>query len=62
MSPWLDAELEESEALMGADFHADGLERNRATIEVFAEQAYPRSASWQGASVRTMIFAEFLES
>ena len=26
-SPWLDAELEETEALMGADFHPDGFER-----------------------------------
>lgn len=39
VSPWLDAELEETEALMGADFHAEGFERNRATIEVFSEQA-----------------------
>ena len=40
VSPWLDAELEEVEALMGPDFHADGYERNRDTIEVFAEQAH----------------------
>ena len=39
-SPWMDAELEEVEALMGADFHADGYERNRATVEVFAGQAH----------------------
>lgn len=39
VSPWLDAELEETEALMGADFHAEGFEKNRATIEVFSEQA-----------------------
>src|SRR5579863_10416194 len=39
VSPWLDAELEQTEALMGADFHADGFEKNRATIEVFSEQA-----------------------
>ncbi len=39
VSPWLDAELEETEALMGADFHADGFEKNRAAIEVFSEQA-----------------------
>ena len=37
VSPWLDAELEETEALMGADFHADGFEKNRATIEVFSD-------------------------
>ncbi len=40
VSPWLDAELEEAEALMGSDFHADGFERNRDTIELFAEQAH----------------------
>ena len=33
-SPWLDAELEETEALMGADFHPYGFEKNRATIDV----------------------------
>ena len=40
MSPWLDVELEETEALMGADFHQDGFERNRATIEAFCQQAF----------------------
>jgi 4,5-dihydroxyphthalate decarboxylase len=38
-SPWQDAELEETEAVMGGDFHADGFERNRAVVETFAEQA-----------------------
>ena len=61
MSPWLDAELEESEALMGADFHADGLERNRATIEVFAEQAYLAGIVARRISPDEY-FAEFLES
>src|SRR5260370_42439394 len=40
VSPWLEAELEETEALMGADFHADGFERNRAAVDVFCRQAY----------------------
>src|SRR5262249_19182552 len=39
VAPWIDTELEETEALMGPDFHAEGFEKNRATIEVFAEQA-----------------------
>jgi 4,5-dihydroxyphthalate decarboxylase len=39
-SPWQDAELEETEALMGADFHPYGFDKNRATIETFSEQAY----------------------
>ena len=40
VSPWLDAELEETEALMGADFHPYGYERNRDTIDVFCRQAH----------------------
>jgi 4,5-dihydroxyphthalate decarboxylase len=39
VSPWLDADLEETEALMGPDFHQDGYERNRATVEAFCRQA-----------------------
>jgi 4,5-dihydroxyphthalate decarboxylase len=40
VSPWLDVELEETEALMGADFHADGFERNRKAVETFCRQAH----------------------
>jgi 4,5-dihydroxyphthalate decarboxylase len=40
VSPWLDVELEETEALMGADFHADGFERNRNAVETFCRQAH----------------------
>jgi 4,5-dihydroxyphthalate decarboxylase len=40
VSPWLDMELEETEALMGADFHADGFERNRKAVETFCRQAH----------------------
>ena len=40
VSPWLEAELEETEALMGADFYQDGFEKNRHQIEVFCRQAY----------------------
>jgi 4,5-dihydroxyphthalate decarboxylase len=39
VSPWLEAELEETEAVMGADFHPYGFEKNRHAIEVFAGQA-----------------------
>ncbi len=35
-SPWLDAELEETEELIGADFHPNGYDQTRATIEVFS--------------------------
>jgi 4,5-dihydroxyphthalate decarboxylase len=61
VSPWLDAELEETEALMGADFHAEGFERNRATIEVFSEQA--RALGIIGRRITAEeYFAEYLQS
>jgi 4,5-dihydroxyphthalate decarboxylase len=60
-SPWEDAELEETEAPMGADFHPYGFEANRETIEVFCEQA--RALGIIGRRVTAEeYFAEFLES
>ena len=61
VSPWLDAELEEVEALMGADFHADGYERNRETIEVFAEQAHRAGIVGRRIGAEEY-FAEYLEA
>jgi 4,5-dihydroxyphthalate decarboxylase len=40
VSPWLDVELEETEALMGADFHPYGFEKIRAVIDIFCRQAH----------------------
>jgi 4,5-dihydroxyphthalate decarboxylase len=60
-SPWLEAELEETEALMGADFHAEGYEQNRDTVDVFAEQAYQAGIVSRRISAQEY-FAEFLES
>jgi len=39
-TPWLEAELEETAAVMGEDFHPFGLERNRAQIDMFAGEAF----------------------
>lgn len=61
VSPWLDAELEETEALMGADFHAEGFERNRATIEVFSEQARALGIISRRITAEEY-FAEYLQS
>jgi 4,5-dihydroxyphthalate decarboxylase len=61
VSPWHEAELEEVEALMGADFHAEGYERNRATIEVFAEQAHRAGIVNRHISAEEY-FAEYLDS
>ena len=39
-TPWLEAELEETAAVMGDDFHPYGFERNRAQIDMFAGEAF----------------------
>jgi 4,5-dihydroxyphthalate decarboxylase len=39
-TPWLEAELEETTAVMGEDFHPYGLERNRSQIDAFAGEAF----------------------
>jgi 4,5-dihydroxyphthalate decarboxylase len=59
-SPWLDAELEETEALMGADFHPYGFEANRRTIEVFNDEAFALGIVGRRVSPEEY-FAEFLQ-
>jgi 4,5-dihydroxyphthalate decarboxylase len=61
VSPWLDNDLEETEVLMGADFHQDGYERNRATIEAFCQQAFDLGITKRLVTVEDY-FAEFLEA
>ncbi len=39
-TPWEEAELESATALMGADLHPQGLEANRAQIEMFCAEAH----------------------
>jgi 4,5-dihydroxyphthalate decarboxylase len=39
-TPWLEAELEDTTAVMGEDFHPYGLEPNRAQIDMFAGEAF----------------------
>jgi 4,5-dihydroxyphthalate decarboxylase len=61
VSPWLDVELEETEALMGADFHPYGFEKNRATIDVFCRQAFDLGIVGRLVTAEEY-FAEYLES
>ena len=61
VSPWLDIELEETEAAMGADFHPYGFAANRLTIEVFADQARELGIVGRRVSPESY-FAEYLES
>jgi hypothetical protein len=46
---------------MGADFHADDFETNRATIEVFSEQAHALGIIDRRITAEEH-FAEYLES
>jgi 4,5-dihydroxyphthalate decarboxylase len=61
VSPWLEAELEATEAVMGTDFHPYGFEKNRATIEVFASQAFDIGVVGRRISAEEY-FADYLSS
>ncbi len=39
-SPWLIADVEDAARLMGADYHAHGLEKNRHAVDVFCRSAF----------------------
>jgi len=39
-TPWLEAELEDTAAVMGDDFHPYGFDKNRTQIEMFAAEAF----------------------
>jgi 4,5-dihydroxyphthalate decarboxylase len=59
VSPWLEAELEETEAVMGADFHPYGFEQNRAVIDIFCRQAHQSGLTGRLVTAEEY-FAEFL--
>ena len=60
-TPWNDLENEEAEALMGRNYHADGLEPNRATMEQFCRMAHETGLTSKLISVDDY-FAEYLAS
>ena len=50
-TPWLEAELEDTNAVMGEDFHPYGLARNRSQIEAFAAEAFRLGLTSRGVTV-----------
>jgi 4,5-dihydroxyphthalate decarboxylase len=60
-TPWLEAELEATTAVMGDDFHPYGVERNRAQIDMFAGEAFRLSLTSRRVTVEEY-FADFLTS
>jgi 4,5-dihydroxyphthalate decarboxylase len=59
-TPWLEAELEETESVMGADFHSYGLEPNRGQIEMFAGEAFRLGLTSRRISTEEY-FADYLK-
>jgi 4,5-dihydroxyphthalate decarboxylase len=60
-SPWMEDELERTEALMGEDFHPYGYAANREAIAVFNAQAWRAGITDRLVSPEEY-FAEFLEA
>jgi 4,5-dihydroxyphthalate decarboxylase len=60
-TPWLEAELEDTTAVMGEDFHPYGLEPNRSQIEMFAGEAHRLGLTSRRVTVEEY-FADFLAS
>jgi len=59
-TPWLEAELEATAAVMGKDFHPYGVERNRAQIEMFAGEAFRLGLTSRRITVEDY-FADYLQ-
>jgi 4,5-dihydroxyphthalate decarboxylase len=59
-TPWLSAEIEETELLMGQGFHAHGLEKNRRAVDVFCQSAFDDGLTKRRVTVEEF-FAEFLK-
>ena len=59
-TPWLEAELEDTTAVMGENFHAFGFEQNRAQIEMFAAEAFRLGLTSRQITVEEY-FADYLQ-
>lgn len=58
-TPWQIAEVEATETLMGLDYHAHGLEKNRDTVDAFCQSAFDDGLTERRVTVDEY-FAEFL--
>lgn len=60
-SPWLDSELEEAEAVMGADYQGDGYDAGKREVDIFCRQSHDAGITSRIVTAEEY-FAEFLES
>lgn len=59
-TPWLMAEVEETELLMGQGFHAHGLDKNRHALDVFCQSGFEDGLTKRRVTADDF-FAEFLK-
>lgn len=60
-TPWFETELDETIALMGENFHPQGIAANRAALEIFAQEAHRSGVAGRLVSIEEL-FAEFLRA
>ena len=58
-SPWLIDDVEQAERIMGTDYHAHGLEKNRHAVDVFCQGAFDDGLTKRRLAVEDF-FREFL--
>lgn len=58
-TPWQVTDVEDTERLMGLDYHAHGLEKNRHAVDVFCRSAFEDGLTKRRLTVEDF-FAEFL--
>jgi 4,5-dihydroxyphthalate decarboxylase len=60
-SPWLIEEVEHTARLMGPDYHAHGLEKNRRAVDTFCQAAFEDGLTRRRVTVDEF-FAEFVQT
>jgi 4,5-dihydroxyphthalate decarboxylase len=60
-SPWLIADVEDAVRVMGADYHAHGIEKNRHVVDTFCAAAFDDGLTKRRLTTKEF-FAEFLET
>ena len=60
-SPWMIEDVEEAARLMGTDYHAHGLDKNRHAVDVFCQSAFEDGLTTRRVTVDEF-FAEFLKT
>ncbi len=60
-TPWQIADVEETEKVMGREFHAHGLEKNRRVVDVFCQGIFDDGVTRQRLSVDD-VFGEFVKA